>query len=431
MTPDVIIIGAGAAGLAAADAFGEAGLRALVVEARDRVGGRVHTLHLPDFPLPIELGAEFVHGRPEETTALIERAGLAGYDVADAHLRRTDGGLEDARGYWHEMSRVLDRLDADAPDMSFAEFLLHRAGEPELAEARRLAARYVEGFHAADLAQVSTRAVAEAEGGSASGGSEAARIVNGYAALMGELHRSAVAAGAEVRLEHEVTAIRWRHGAVSVTTRDGGGAVREWDAPRAVVTLPLPLLRDAAEGAGGPAIEPFPAPWREALGGLRMGDVMRTVIRFRTRFWQRGASFIHDPESPRWQLWWTPAPIDAPLLTGWCGGPPAARLARLSPAELIERAVEDLARLFDTPARRIADLMVGADTHDWSADRYTRGAYSYVAAGGGEAAERLGDVVEGTIVAAGEAAAPTGRHGTVDGAIASGRRAAERLLGTA
>src|SRR5690606_22043770 len=95
-TPDVIVIGAGAAGLAAAAAFGEAGVRVLVLEARDRVGGRIHTLHVPDFPLPIELGAEFVHGRPEETAGIIERAGLAQYDVSDRHLRRTGRGLEDA-----------------------------------------------------------------------------------------------------------------------------------------------------------------------------------------------------------------------------------------------------------------------------------------------------------------------------------------------
>lgn len=429
-SPDVIIIGAGAAGLAAAAAFGEAGLRALVLEARDRVGGRIHTLHLPDFPLPIELGAEFVHGRPDETVALIERAGLAEYDAADRHLRRTERGLEDARSYWSEMSRVLDRLDPSAPDTTFAEFLLHRAGDSELAEARRLAARYVEGFHAADLAEVSARAVAEAEGGSASGGSEASRILNGYAAVAGELHRAATAAGADVRLGHEVTAIRRDGGAATVVTRTSDGSATEWSAPRVVVTLPLPLLQEAAAG-GGLVIEPFPAGWADALRGLRMGHVVRTVVRFRARFWERGVSFVHHPESPRWQLWWTPAPIDAPLLTGWCGGPPAARLARLAPDALMDHAVGDLAELFGTPRSRIAELLIGADTHDWDADPYARGAYSYVVAGGADDARRLAEPVDETLILAGEAVAPTGRLGTVDGAIASGRRAASRLLGTA
>ena len=427
--PDLIVVGAGAAGLAAAAACGEHGLHVLVVEARDRVGGRIHTLHYPDFPLPIELGAEFVHGRPEETVALIERGGLAEYDVADRHLRRTDRGLDEATDFWDEISRVLDRLDPHAADTSFAEFLLHRAGDSGLAEGRRLAARYIEGFHAADLGRISARAVAEAERGSASGGSDASRILNGYAAVVGELHHDAVRTGAEVRLGHEVTAVRWRRGSVRVTTRDADGTTAEWTAPRAILTLPLPLLQEAAGAGGGLSIEPFPAGWTEPLGGLRMGHVVRTVIRFRSRFWPRHASFVHHPDSVRWQLWWTPAPIDAPVLTGWCGGPPAERLAQLAPDAIAEHAVTDLAHLFGQSPDRVAELVVGADTHDWTADRFSRGAYSYVVAGASGAADALAEPVEATLVVAGEAAAPSGRHGTVDGAIASGRRAAARLLG--
>lgn len=425
--PDLIVVGAGAAGLAAAAACGEAGLHVVVLEARDRVGGRIHTLHYPDFPLPIELGAEFVHGRPEETVALIERGGLAEYTVADRHLRHGDRGLDEAKDFWDEISRVLDRLDPDAPDTSFAEFLLHHAGDRALTEGRRLAARYIEGFHAADLARISARAVAEAERGSASGGSDASRILNGYAAVVGELHHDAVRTGAEVRLGHEVTEVRWRGGSVRVTARTADGTIAEWTAPRAILTLPLPLLQDAARGSGL-TIDPFPQGWTEPLGGLRMGHVVRTVVRFRSRFWPRDASFVHHPDSARWQLWWTPAPIDAPLLTGWCGGPPAERLARLAPDAIAAHAVADLAQLFGETPGRVADLVVGADTHDWTADPLARGAYSYVVAGGTGAAEALAEPVQNTLAVAGEAAAPSGRHGTVDGAIASGRRAAARLV---
>lgn len=423
---DALVIGAGAAGLSAAAALGDAGLRVLVLEARERVGGRIHTLRELDVPVPIELGAEFVHGRPEETMALAQRAGLAVYPVADRHLRRTERGLEDVDEFWTEMRRVLDRLDPDGPDTTFAEFLLHRASEPELANARRLAARYVEGFHAADLAVVSARAVAQAEGGSASGASEALRILNGYAAIVGELNRAAGECGAEVRLGHEVTAVRWRRGDVAVETRTSDGARASFTAPRAVITIPLGVLQQDAI-----AISPFPPAWREALGGLRVGHVVRTVLRFRQRFWDDDASFVHHPESPRWQLWWTPAPIQAPLLTGWCGGPPAVRLAALGAEAMLTQAVADLSGLFEVPVARLRELLAGAHLHDWSADPWSRGAYTYVAAGGSEAAERLAEPLEGTLIAAGEAAAPAGRLGTVDGAIASGRRAAARLIGTA
>src|ERR1700683_5752889 len=82
---DVVILGAGAAGLAAARQLTGAGLRVVVLEARDRVGGRMHTLHETGWPAPIELGAEFIHGGSAETWAIVRAAGLAAYEVSEQH----------------------------------------------------------------------------------------------------------------------------------------------------------------------------------------------------------------------------------------------------------------------------------------------------------------------------------------------------------
>src|SRR5438105_1616414 len=82
---DVIVIGAGAAGMAAARELSRASTNVVIVEARDRLGGRIHTLRDPGFPLPVELGAEFVHGRPRESWEIIRAADLIAYDVTDTH----------------------------------------------------------------------------------------------------------------------------------------------------------------------------------------------------------------------------------------------------------------------------------------------------------------------------------------------------------
>src|SRR5215211_4630514 len=79
--PTVIILGAGAAGMAAAAVLSQKGVSALILEARDRIGGRIHTIRDPAFPIPIDLGAEFVHGDPEATWKVIREASLIAHDV--------------------------------------------------------------------------------------------------------------------------------------------------------------------------------------------------------------------------------------------------------------------------------------------------------------------------------------------------------------
>src|SRR5215471_14539137 len=145
-THDVLVIGAGMAGLTAARALAESGLKVLVVEAQDRIGGRIWTRHIGDEA--IELGAEFIHGRPPELWALIEEAGLETYQREGARVCFEDGLLSDCGG---EIDTVFERLeglrDFSGPDLSFADYL-DREQTP--AEERSQIVGYVEGFNAAD-----------------------------------------------------------------------------------------------------------------------------------------------------------------------------------------------------------------------------------------------------------------------------------------
>ena len=125
MQPDVLIIGAGAAGLAAARILSDAGRSAVILEARDRIGGRILTHRQPGSKIPVELGAEFVHGRPESTWNLIRRAGLLAVDLPFEHHRFRGGRLVRMPNVNDELNKVMrgtqsSRLEGHE---SFAKYL--------------------------------------------------------------------------------------------------------------------------------------------------------------------------------------------------------------------------------------------------------------------------------------------------------------------
>src|SRR5262245_17742407 len=160
MHPDCfefLIIGAGAAGLAAAAELSAAGRSALVLEARDRVGGRIWTRVEPGLPVPLELGAEFIHGEADSTFALMRRFGLAAVDTQGPHWTCKRGRLSLRADEFRQVHRALrrNRPRLRGRDLTFGEFLA-RIGPAQLrGDARALARALVEGFDAADPAEVS------------------------------------------------------------------------------------------------------------------------------------------------------------------------------------------------------------------------------------------------------------------------------------
>src|SRR5436309_14088448 len=103
---DVLIVGAGAAGLAAARDLSHAGLTVTIIEARPRVGGRILTLHDPRSPVPLELGAEFIHGEAPETLEVAQAAGLAVIELPDTHEIANGGRLTPMGKFWETMDRM-------------------------------------------------------------------------------------------------------------------------------------------------------------------------------------------------------------------------------------------------------------------------------------------------------------------------------------
>ncbi|HMQ34401.1 MAG TPA: FAD-dependent oxidoreductase, partial [Chloroflexaceae bacterium] len=207
----------------------------------------------------------------------------------------------------------------------------------------------------------------------------------------------------------------------------------------AVITLPLGVLKAAPGAPGAVRFAPALGEHADTIGALAMGKVVKVALRFREPFWERESlplaegltphqlSFLlsDDPVMP---TWWTPYPAQVPLLVGWVAGPRATGLSARADDAIVAEALAALARVSGVPAARLGALLEGWALHNWQADPFARGAYSYLPAGALAAQARLARPIDGTLVFAGEALATNGHVGTVHGAIASGRRAVQALL---
>ena len=169
----------------------------------------------------------------------------------------------------------------------------------------------------------------------------------------------------------------------------------------------------------------------DALRGLDMGHVVKLLVAFKERFWEGAfadqVGFFTTPDEP-FHGWWTDYPLYAPLLVAWAGGPVAQKLSALSLQQRIDRALESLAHVLGRTRASVDDQVLAWDTHDWSADPFSRGAYSYVRVGGIPAQAHLAEPVDNTLFFAGEASESEGHQATVHGALYAGQRAAEQVI---
>ncbi len=440
---DVLIVGAGAAGLAAARDLSHAGLTVTIIEARPRVGGRVLTLHDPHSPVPLELGAEFIHGASAETLPLAQAAGLAVLELPNTHELAAGGRFKPMGGFWELVDRMnhdlARRLASRGKDFPVSEYL---DSSRVRAERRGLLRDFVEGFYAAHPDRLSAQSLAvEIDGGEERDEVQGKqfRIANGGDALMKWLRDGLDPDRTDVRLSTVAESVQWKRGAVRIVCRGGGDRAElpTLTARTALITLPLAVLK-----AGVVRFDPALPAKQRALEGLEMGQVFKIVLRFREAFWQRpeflkerrakagsnggGLTFLHA-QGAEVPTWWTTLPVRAPVLTGYVGAVAAEQLLAEEPPSRLERSLVALSEVLAVPRRELEEQLDASASHDWRADPFARGAYSYIGVGGNGAPRALGRPVDGTLFFAGEATNGA-EIGTVAGALSSGRRAAREVL---
>lgn len=407
---DVVVIGAGIAGLAAARMLTAAGRRVVVLEARQRIGGRIWTDEQhPDGP--IERGAEFIHGDRVALWAWIYRLGLTTDIAALWHGRRVyEAGMLAPVDQIPSAAAVaaIRHLDAallayTGPDMSFGTWL---DGMGVTGIARHLADIRYAHASATTLERSSVAAMQQEFRAAAREGGDDHHIRSGYARVV-----AGVAAGLDIRLGCPVRSIAHSDDVVMVTS-DAGVVFR---AARVIVTVPLALLQRGVVHFA----PPLSAEKTRAIHALEMGSACKVFVHVRAPFWDADATFFTLPDPA--PVWWTIDPR-RPVLVGLFTGPRADALrAAADPQEFCLRV---LRQAFGSV---VDDTLIACEVMDWTAEEWTGGGYSSVPVAALWARAALA-APEGRVHFAGEATATDGHPASVHGALVSGERAAQEVL---
>lgn len=430
MDADVVVVGVGAAGLAATLRLAERSARVIALEGRDRVGGRVMWQSVGSVDVPAELGAEFIHGVAPETSALLSEAGLEKVQTGGASWTWTpDGGLRPADDDFSS-GDIFERVRALAQDESVEAFLSRFEHDPRMRAQAQRARVFVEGFEAADPALASARAIADELRTGVD--STSSRPVGSYAPLFKHLTARCTHVGVDLRLSTKVERIVWERGDVRIEARSEKSGASTLSARCAVITVPVGVLAQRGDATRLSFSPPLPAEKQTALRGLEMGHAVRVVLAFRSPFWEqvaggryREAAFFHSDRGA-FNAFWTQMPLRSRTIVAWAGGPRATVMDGMSAQDRIDRARDEFGAMFELRDLARGECEAGV-THDWSTDPLACGSYSYVATGAGASRAALGVPVDDTLFFAGEATSTDGQGGTVSGAFETGMRAAREV----
>lgn len=431
-TTDILIIGAGATGLMAARALGRAGKRVTILEARDRPGGRINTIHDSAFAMPVESGAEFVHGDLDLTLRLLRKAAIKYYPMSGGFWRAVDGKLEKQKELLPGEKEFVKQLKELKTDMSVQDFLNTYFAGGEYEEMRQSVISFVQGYDAADAAHASCFSLLHELLGETSG--EQYRIKGGYRRLVDFLIAECSSAGCTIELSTVATVIRWDRGNVTVTADNG----KIYSADQAIITLPLSVLQAGPGQRAHVSINPLPPETHNAIHQLGITGVIKVVLQFDTAFWKdeqinrtgkkhADIGFIFS-EAPI-PTWWTQLPEDNAMITGWLAGPAALLWKQLPDKEVLQQALQSLSQIFAIDITTLEKLLVKYHVGNWTADEFSLGAYGYEKVESLHAKRILNAPLQNTLFFAGEALHEGPEHGTVEAALRSGAHVASLITG--
>ncbi|WP_214468192.1 flavin monoamine oxidase family protein [Microbacterium flavescens] len=428
---DTIVIGAGVSGLTAARLLASEGRRVVVLEARDRVGGRVVSDRRYGFAT--DLGASWIHGITDSPVAAAAEAlgmrtveftvgGYQPYSRPIAYYGPDGRRLSDdaTRAFVADIEAVdevlLGVVAESAPDASYRDVtesaLVAQAWDEERTQRVR---EYLEHRSEEQYGAWIEDLAAHGLDDDVVDGDEVV-FPDGYDRLPRSL-----AKGLDIRLIHVVSLVRWSADGVVVTTDHG-----TFEAADAIVTVPVGVLQSADF-----VIEPpLPEPHASALGRLRMNAFEKVILGFPSKFWDDDVYAIRQqgPEGRWWHSWYDLTPLhDRPTLLTFAAGPAAVATRDWSEEEIVESVLVQLRRLYGDRVPRPSHVHVT----DWQDDPFSHGSYAYMRIGSTMSDhDALAVPIGGVLHLAGEATW-TDDPATVPAAMLSGHRAAQNALGRA
>ncbi len=415
----VAVVGAGIAGLGAARRIYDAGHDVTVLEARERIGGRVHSIELAGARM--ELGANWIHGTDDNPLMpLLRTADVALADDDDSNALVVDAAGRElsSRQLDRALGAARDRIAAAAAraedldrDTSLGRMLAAGAA-PDAATALVLRTE-LQNEYAADPSAMS--AWWYDEGGNIDG--DEPLVVGGFDRIARLL-----ATDLDVRTSRRVRRIEPFGRGVRVHATSG----TRLDVDAVVVAVPAAVL--AADAIDIDFDVPDDAV--AALERIGTGTLEKVLLRFDADDWPTDAGWMATTDASHVERGIAefsviPDDADAISVIGLAGGSAGASLARRGPRAMRSAALAALESILG--AGQVPDPLAWAAS-TWTTDPLARGSYSFLRPGGTpKDRELLGEVLDNRLVLAGEAFDPT-EPATVHGALASGRRAAARIL---
>jgi len=419
----ILLIGAGASGLMAARELAKAGKRITLLEAKEKTGGRILDIQDPSMPVPIMLGAEFIHGNVSLTLSLLKEAGISYHPISGKSYSIQHGKLvpyDEYDDYWPDF---IAKLKLAEGNVSLTDFLSTHFSGDKYESLRKSVNSFVEGYDAADPDKVSLLSLQQEW--QKDDDDEQYRIEGGYSRLITYLEKECINAGVLILTNRVVSHFNWSEGYVEAITSGG----QRFSAEKAIITLPLGVLQIKDGSLGFVNFTP-PLPIRMgAVRALGYGTVIKTVLYFKNAFWNDAAKnvgFIYSREVI--PIWWTQLPDNSPVLTGWLAGPEAEKHKKKSEEQIMDLALQSIANIFNQKLDEVKSKLIKGYILNWAVSPFSRGAYAFTTIEDPNAHRILGSPVENTLYFAGEATYDGPHGGTVEAALVSGRTVAEKVL---